>query len=278
MDAPVIRYHGGKWRLAPKLIALFPTHTTYVEPFGGGAGVFLRKPPAVFNVYNDLDGGVVNFFQVLRDTPDALIRAIELTPYSRAEFESSTERTGDPVEDARRFYVFAWQSLSGGPGNERTGWRSQKQINGGANAIGSWGRVEHLHEAARFIRKHMQIEQDDALAVIERYDTPDTLFYCDPPYTEETRSSWAGDAYNHDTSEALHRSLAAALAGIQGYAVVSGYECPLYNELFAGWERRDFSAQTIRGGNATESVWLSPSVSKALNEEYDGLPLFCGVS
>ena len=99
---PALRYYGGKFRLAPWIIGHFPVHECYVEPFGGAMSVLLRKAPARYEVYNDLDREVVNLFRVLRERPEEFIRAIELTPYSRAEqllaFEPAPE---DELERAR---------------------------------------------------------------------------------------------------------------------------------------------------------------------------------
>lgn len=106
---PALRYHGGKFRIAQWIINQFPEHLCYVEPFGGGGSVLLRKSPAKIEVYNDLNGGVVNFFRVLRERPADLIAAIELTPYSRKEFIQAQEPCDDPLERARRFYVWSWQ-------------------------------------------------------------------------------------------------------------------------------------------------------------------------
>lgn len=109
---PALQYFGSKHRNAPRIIAQFPQHELYCEVFGGGASVLLQKQPAPFEVYNDLSGDVVNFFKMLRSRPDELIRAIELTPYSRLEFEQSYEFVEDKLERARHFYVRIWQGFS----------------------------------------------------------------------------------------------------------------------------------------------------------------------
>jgi len=110
---PVLRYHGGKWRLASWIISHFPPHRVYVEPFGGAASVLLRKPRSYAEVYNDMDGEIVNVFRVLRDPARAreLERVLRLTPFAREEFELSYIRDEDPIEQARRTIVraFIWR-------------------------------------------------------------------------------------------------------------------------------------------------------------------------
>ena len=95
---PALRYYGGKWNLAPWIISHFPPHKNYVEPCGGAASVLLQKPRSPLETYNDLDGNVVNFFRVLRDKPEELIRQIELTPWSRDEFEICRNPSTEPLE------------------------------------------------------------------------------------------------------------------------------------------------------------------------------------
>ena len=139
---PALRYYGGKWRLAPWIISHFPPHICYVEPFCGAASVFLRKPPAEFEVINDLDGEVVNFFRVLRDRTDELIRAIVATPYSRAEYDEAWQTVEEPLERARRYYIRAWQGWGGGKGSRPSGWRYQLSNNRGKSVIMDWIDVE----------------------------------------------------------------------------------------------------------------------------------------
>src|SRR5574337_272680 len=86
---PLLRYHGGKWKLAPWILRHLPPHRVYVEPFGGGASVLLQKPRSYAEVYNDLDGEVVNLFIMARERGEELAQAIELTPFAREEFELS---------------------------------------------------------------------------------------------------------------------------------------------------------------------------------------------
>lgn len=124
---PALRYFGGKWRLAKWIISHFPAHNCYVEPYGGGGSVLLRKEPSPFEVYNDLDSGLVSFFRLLRERPEDLIRAIELTPYSREEFMRAYEHSEDPLESARRLFVRSWQGYGGPRHQSSTGWKLPRQ-------------------------------------------------------------------------------------------------------------------------------------------------------
>lgn len=128
---PALRYHGGKWRLAPWIISHFPAHRVYVEPFGGGASVLLRKPRVEREVYNDLDEDVVNLFQVLRDAGRSgqLIELLRLTPFARTEFEDSYEPTSDPVERARRLVVRSYMGFGSSVFvNHATGFRDYTKV------------------------------------------------------------------------------------------------------------------------------------------------------
>ena len=204
---PPLRYHGSKWRLAPWIISHFPAHRTYCEPFAGGAGVLLRKMPSEVEIYNDLDGRVVNFFRVARDHPAELMTQLLLTPYARAEAVACREPSADPIEDARRSCTASWQLFGGGQGQWHTGFRVQR-ANSANCTTDIWQRLPLQLPAVAARLRRVHIENLDALECIRRYDSADTLFYLDPPYLPELRSKWRKSAYRHETTPADHAQLA----------------------------------------------------------------------
>ena len=258
---PALRYFGAKWRDAPRIIAHFPPHECYVEPFAGGAAVLLRKPPSPLEYYNDSSGDVVNYFRVLRDRTDDLLLAIRRTPFSREELALSLEPAADPVERARRFYVRMWQGR--GAHESATGWRYQRRRARNKTALGDWTDLSHLPAAAeRFTQ--VGIEHDDALAVIRRFDAETTLFYVDPPYLREVRSKTSPRYAEEFSTEHDHRMLAAVLGEIEGMAVLSGKPSGLYEDLFEsrGWRRIDRASRDAEK-STTESIWLNPACAAA---------------
>jgi len=263
---PALRYFGGKWQIGPWIIGHFPVHTTYCEPFGGGASVLIRKAPAKIEVYNDLNGMAVNFFKVLRERPQELVRALELTPYARAEYILSQQPASDPLESARRFYTWCWQGRGRGGVVESSGWRFMKTDSRGQTPCDDWRKLDHLYAVAERLR-NVQIDSVDALRCIRAYDTPETLFYIDPPYVAETRSMrWGGSAYLHEYSIEDHQQLAQALRNIQGVAIISGYPSELYNDLYSGWRTADKasrkdSPQAERVAT-TERIWIDPKINE----------------
>lgn len=276
---PALRYFGGKWKIAPWIISHFPPHTCYVEPYGGGASVLLRKAPAFIDVYNDKLKDVVYFFKVLRERPAELFAAISLTPYSRAEFlaaQKPIEDNRDPasaeLEAARRFYVWAWQGRGRTGNKEPGGWRFMSRDTRSKTPVDDWVNIDHLWAiAARFRR--ITIEYDDALKVITRYDTPDTLFYLDPPYPTSTRSARWAQAYRHEYSDQDHQNLAQLLQSIQGMAIISSYPSNLYHDLYNGWTCRQHAGQTERPDPTTETLWISPNAQQALENSTHQLAL-----
>ena len=251
---PALRYFGGKWRIAPWVISYFPEHGSYIEPCGGGASVLIQKEQSELETYNDLDSRVVNFFRVLRDQADELVQRIRLTPWSREEFEVICQaEIDDPVENARRFYALCKQSIAE-PGGS---WRSAYQ----GGRVADMEDVDHLRLIAKRFAE-VQIENRDALEVVEKYAHENSLVYIDPPYVAATRT---GSNYRYEMDDTYHRRIADLLRAIPGYVVISGYPSALYRELYEaqGWERYDKTATTISGASRIESVWVSPRTMEA---------------
>jgi len=264
---PALRYYGGKWRIAPWIISHFPDHHAYVEPFGGAGSVLLRKDPSSSEILNDLDGNVVNFFRVLRERTEELKRAIEFTPFSREETHVSMEHSTDPLEAARRFFIRAWQTQHGAPHMGRNGWRfGRRGGNDRRSAVDDWNDTARLPAIAQRL-KLVQIEHDDALKVIPRFDAEGTLFYVDPPYVLGTRADrWRRNGYVHEMSDEDHRALAEVLNSAKGMVVLSGYPSDLYKNLYRDWKVSSITNHTSRSAPQTEYLWLSPKAAAALKQ------------
>jgi DNA adenine methylase len=269
---PVLRYHGGKWRLAPWLLGFFPPHRIYVEPFGGGASVLVRKPRAYGEVYNDLDRGVVNLFRVLRDPAMAaeLRRRLELTPFAREEFKAAYRETSDPIELAwcmvvRAFMGFGSASMTR---NHVTGFRSNSNRRGTTTAQ-DWANWPACSLAITGRLQGVVIENRPAVEVIAQHDRATTLHYVDPPYPLSTRSAirWGCEHfYAHEMTDADHRALAAVLHRVEGMVVLSGYACALYDEeLYPDWRRETRKHFADSARERTEVVWMNPACAAALD-------------
>lgn len=275
---PLIRYHGGKWRLAPWIVAHLPPHHTYVEPFGGGGSVLLRRERTYAEVYNDLDGDVVNLFRMARDRGAELRRAIELTPFSRDEFELSYEPSDDPLEKARRMVVRAFQGFgSASACGERSGFRATSSRSGTTPAA-DWLNYPEALAAITTRLQGVVIENRDARLVMAAHDRLNTLHYVDPPYVHSTRSlkvrhNDKRKSYKYELSDEDHRELAGFLRGLRGMVIVSGYPCPLYDDLFGDWHRVERAAFADGARPRVEALWLNPHALAALRGQQQPLML-----
>jgi DNA adenine methylase len=233
---PALRYHGGKWRIAPWIISHFPQHSLYCEPFGGGASVLLRKKPSTQEVYNDLDAEIVNVFRVLQrpEQAEELRRLLTCTPYARAEYELSYEASDSPVESARRTIIrsFMGHTSNAVTSRYRNGFRHRRNDAPGPSL--EWTRYpDHVSSFVTRLRG-VVLECLPAMRLIPRYDTRSTLFYVDPPYLLSTRTAHTC-SYRHEMSDEDHVALAEMLHSVSGMVVLSGYDSPLYRELYADW-------------------------------------------
>lgn len=262
---PLIRYHGGKWKLSDKIIPFFPNHRVYVEAFGGGGSILLRKPRAYAEVYNDMDGEIVNLFRVVRDRGDELRTMLELTPFAREEYKGSFPEIDDPLEQARRTVIrshmgFGSNALARGI---QSGFRSNSNRSGTTPARDWRNLPERLPEIIDRLRG-VVIEDRDAMEVMARHDGPDTLHYCDPPYVRDTRSSLMhGDhGYTVEMNDADHRRFAECVKKLEGSVIVSGYAGGLYDtELFPSWARFEIPALADGARERVEVLWMNEAAA-----------------
>lgn len=257
---PPVPYFGGKQKIAAKIVALFPEHQHYVEPFCGGLSVLMAKEPSHMETVNDLDQDIMTFWRVLRDRPADLERVCALTPLSRGEALLSANRDDvDELELARRVWVALTQRRGGQLMN--TGFRHNVNPDTRVPMLryldGYLGRFAPAVERLR----HVTLESKPALDIIEKYGAfADTLLYVDPPYLAGTRGTTT--AYRHEMkAETAHRELADALHRAKASVVLSGYASPVYDELYADWNRTEITASTVqanrdsRGSSRTEVLW-----------------------
>src|SRR5437867_3005643 len=234
-------WYGGKYSHLDWLLPLLPATTHFCDVVGGSAAVLINREPSSVETYNDIDSEVVTFFQVLRDQKEALIEAIGLTPFSREELARACSEPTEGLTDlerARRFFVRARQVRTGLAQTASAGRWAHCLLTsraGMAGAVSRWvGSIEDLSAIAQRLLR-VQIENAPALEVIERYDSPETLYYIDPPYVHDTRGDTK--AYAHEMTDADHRALANVLHQVKSKVALSGYHCPLYDELYGDWWR-----------------------------------------
>jgi DNA adenine methylase len=277
VDRPALRWHGGKWMLAPWVIAHFPPHRLYTECFGGAASVLLRKARSYAEVYNDLDGSVVNLFRILRsDRANDLISAVTKTPFARAELELSYHPTDDEIEFARRLVVRSFMGFGSNGHNieVRTGFRAASNRSGTTPAH-DWANLpEALRQVAeRFVG--VVIENRPAIEVMRQHDGPHALHYVDPPYLPQTRSNKSRrgklryHAYAHEMDDAEHGGLLQDLRKLAGMVVLSGYPSTLYDDALHDWMRVERRARADGAKPRIEVLWINKLAASRL-----GGPLF----
>jgi len=285
---PVVRWHGGKFRLAPWIISHMPPHEAYTEAFGGAASVLLQKARSRIEIYNDLDIDIVNLFRVLRDPNDAarLIKLLELTPFSRVEFAESLEPCEDIIEQSRRVVVRAFMGFGSNAcasisrGELTTGFRglSRQSTKQPANdwathAEALWAVVERM--------RGVTIENADARDILADHDSKTTLHYVDPPYLPEVRESGSKVGrmyrrYRHELGAPGHQTLIEALRGLKGMVLLSGYRSDIYETMLTGWKRFDTTTFADGARKRVESLWLNPRAQIELIRYRCGhdMPLF----
>ncbi len=260
---PPVKWHGGKAYLARRIVAMFPPHRVYVEPFAGGLSVLLNKRPAETEVAGDLNADLINLWQHV-GCP-FVQRIVATTPYEANIFETAKARLDmdevDPVDRAIMFLVrnrfsrgglgktFAWSArLRGGRPGDQNAWET---IRAELPAIAERVRAVTFYNVP-------------AVNLIRAHDGPDALIYCDPPYLHETRTARA--AYEHEMGRDDHAALLDALLACRGRVFLSGYRSEMYDAALAGWTRHDFEIANHSGQGKTkqrrvECVWTNTGVA-----------------
>lgn len=268
LTRPLLRWHGGKWKLAPWIISHFPFHRVYVEPFGGAASVLLRKPPSYAEVYNDLDDEVVNLFQVCRG-PRAreLASALHLTPFASTEFKAAYLPSDDPVERARRTVVKSFQGFGSNAIHRKSGFRSNSNRSSTVPSH-DWANYPAALVAIIERLRGVTITCRDACEVMAGHDAPETLHYVDPPYVMATRTD-AGADYAHEMTDDQHANLLEFLKTLKGKVVLSGYPCATYDDALSGWTRVERKALADGASERTEVLWMNFDSLNDLQKGFD---------
>ncbi len=238
LKSPVNRM-GGKSYLANWLCGFMPEHRCYVEPFAGGAKLLFAKEPSPIEVLNDQDGDLVNLYRCIQNNEkrSKLISLLNETPYARSVFQAwkyGGETTLDEVERAARYFFLCKASFAGDV--ERGGFGIPSKGTGRNPAMTYQNGIDALEHIARRLRG-VTIECLGFADCIQRYDSPDTLFYCDPPYLGTE------DYYGHGSFiQDDHHRLSELLHGVKGKAMVSHYQNALYDDLYSGWQRHEYQS------------------------------------
>jgi DNA adenine methylase len=267
---PVLRWHGGKWKLAPWIISHFPEHKIYFEPFGGAGSVLLRKPPAKVEVFNDLDKRLINFFTVLRDDANRakLIKTLRLTPFAEEEYLRALEPADDSVEDARRMAVR--QAFAHGTDSARrvSGFRIEV-FSDFRRGPYEWQRYARALVWTASRLRNVCISNRDWRALVSRC-TDETLTYLDPPYLPETRRDGSRN-YVHELTDDDHTKLLELLPALKGSVVLSGYPHDTYDDALPGWKRVERAAMADGARARTEVLWINPACAVALDNKHPTL-------
>lgn len=288
---------GGKGMMVAKLLPLFPPHKHYIEPFGGGASLLLaKKPCGGVETYNDIDGGLVDFFKVIADPIlfQSFFEKVKCLPYSRKLYYEAREgwsKEKNMIDRVAMWFVMARQGFSGTFG--KGGWSfnvttSNRNI---AAATSKWlSCIDMLGEISARLRT-VQIECNDFRRVLKTYDGEGYLAYCDPPYILDTLSG-SKNLYSYEMSGEDHKDLVKLLLDYRGSVVLSGYENDLYSVFdLEGWQRVEFKMVSFAAGRTrntgilgkgaalkrvprVEYVWRNPMAIRTAGESWDKMEGF----
>ncbi len=248
----ILKYPGAKWRISDWIISHFPEHKVYLEPFFGSGAVFFKKEPSYIETINDIDGNIVNLFEICRNYPEELANLISLTPFARDEFINCYVHSDNPIEQARRTLVRYHQSFGTSNSTKRS-WRNV-QTYGGPRCATMWNYLPDTIKECFERLKNAQIENIDAIELIGRYNDEKTLIYIDPPYLQCLRKK---NMYACEMSDIEHKKLLEVILNSKSKIILSGYDNDLYNSTLVDWntDKKETTAQM--GLHRTEKIWMN---------------------
>ena len=238
LKSPITRY-GGKYFLRNWLVQKIPPHTLYVEPFCGASHLLFAKIPSKVEIVNDIDDNLIVFFKVIQnpETRQVLIDRLDYMPYSRKLWRVYREKwkCGDlPENEIERAAMWFYLNKSTFSGDQKRGGFAIPSCTGRNTATTFRNTIESLGVTARRL-KNITIENLDYKDCILKYDSQDSLFYCDPPYLDAEHYYGRGN-FMHDD----HYSLAELLHEVKGKAMITHYQNGLYDDLYKDWYRYEF--------------------------------------
>lgn len=239
MAKPIIRWMGGKRRLAKTLLSRFPEHSCYVEVFAGGAALYFMREPADVEVVNDINGDLVNLYRVLQHHLEEVVRQFKWVLTSRQAYrwmKDTRPETLTDIQRAARFY-YLQQNGFGGKVTSRT-FGTATTTPPGLNLM----RIEENLSAAHLRLSETFVEQLDWRECMRRYDRPHTLFYLDPPYLDTA-------GYGVDFPLSAYEEMAALLRTLKGKAIISLNDHPEIRRIFAGFPMEAVPIKYTVGGN-----------------------------
>ena len=243
LTSPVSRM-GGKYYLRNWLADMIPKHTLYSEPFCGAGHLLFSKTPSPVEVINDIDSHLIGFFELLKDDTkrSKLIQTLDNMLYARRlwqDIRSRWKQGNIPQDEIKRAALVYYLNRTTFSGDQKRGGFAVPSTTG-RNPVQSFrNAVDSLKAIAGRLR-NVCIENLPYAEVIRRYDSEDTLFYCDPPYLNSEHYYGKGCFTLQD-----HYRLAEFLCNIKNHAMVSHYSNSLYDSLYKGWNRCEY--QSFKG-------------------------------
>jgi|SRR6185436_6578123 len=218
---PPLTYYGGKQKLSSQILSLIPKHNLYCEPFFGGGAVFFAKQPSPLEVINDSNGDLINFYRVVKHNYKKLEKEITATLHSREYHQAAKIVLGYPdlFNDIKRAWAIWVLANEGYASRLDSSWGYDRKKNTSAKRLHN--KRESFTNTYLSRLEKSEIENSDALKVIQSRDSSESFFYCDPPYFN------SGMGHYKEYTEQDFENLLNLLSTIQGKFLLSSYPSPL---------------------------------------------------